>query len=117
MPLLSVFTSASLPEPYHRAKLLRELSALVAEALHKPEPYVMIMIHPRPDLLFGGSADPALYAELKNVGSLDAQRIEALSALLSAALSRLLEIPGDRIYIEFTNVDGAMWGHAGGTFG
>jgi hypothetical protein len=26
-------------------------------------------------------------------------------------------MPQDRIYIEFTNADGALWGFDGGTFG
>ena len=73
MPLLSVFTSATLPEPAAKTRLLTELSSLLAKSVHKPESYVMVSLNARPDLLFGGSTAPACYAELKNVGRLDAK--------------------------------------------
>jgi phenylpyruvate tautomerase len=115
MPLFNLFTSAELPAD--RAAWLRELSAALAKALDKPEEYVMVIANPRPEMTFGGSGDPACYAELKNVGRLSPAEVEALSAQLCQALSTALRVPADRIYIEFTNVDGALWGWDGTTFG
>ena len=59
----------------------------------------------------------ACYAELKNVGHLSADKVEKLSATLCDAIAKALALPRDRIYIEFTNADGALWGFDGGTFG
>jgi phenylpyruvate tautomerase len=115
MPLLALFTSA--PPPPDAGPLLGELSALLARELDKPESYVMVSLTPRPQMIFGGSTAPACYAELKNVGTLSAARIELLSGTLCDRLSRGLGVPPDRIYIEFTNADGALWGWNGGTFG
>jgi phenylpyruvate tautomerase len=115
MPLLALFSSA--PPPAEAEPLLRRLSALLAHELDKPEAYVMVSLTARPLMLFGGSAAPACYAELKNVGTLPPPRIEALSGTLSSELARGLGVPLDRIYIEFTNADGAMWGWNGSTFG
>ncbi len=116
MPLLNVLTSA-LPEPARRAPLLASLSGLLARELGKPERYVMVALDGCADMSFAGTPEPACYAELKNVGSLAAQDAERLSGVLCAALSRGLGVAADRIYIEFTNADGALWGWNGGTFG
>ena len=115
MPLLKVFTSAE--PPVERAAWLRELSALLARALDKPEEYVMVILNLPPAMTFGGSEEPACYAELKNVGRLSPTAVEALSHELCAALASGLRVAKNRIYVEFTNVDGAMWGWDGTTFG
>jgi phenylpyruvate tautomerase len=115
MPLLNVFTSADLPAD--RAAWLRHLSGLLAQALGKPEEYVMVVINPRPEMTFGGSAEPACYAELKNVGRFSSAEVEALSQKLCGELAAGLRVANDRIYIEFTNADGALWGWDGSTFG
>jgi phenylpyruvate tautomerase len=115
MPLLNVFTSAELPA--ERTAWLKKLSALLAQALDKPEQYVMVLVNPRPDMTFGGTSAPACYAELKNVGTFSAPQVEALSRRLCEELSAGLGVPTDRIYIEFTSADGALWGWDGSTFG
>jgi phenylpyruvate tautomerase len=117
MPLLHLSTSAYPAEEHKRAQLLKSLSALVARLLGKPEAYVMISLAGRAEMSFAGSNAPACYAELKNVGTLSASQVENLSKVLCQELSRGLGVPGERIYIEFTNADGAMWGWNGGTFG
>ena len=115
MPLFNLFTSAE--PPADRTAWLRQISALLARALDKPEEYVMVVANPRPEMTFGGSTEPACYAELKNVGRLSAAEVESLSAELCRTLSMTLKVAADRIYIEFTNADGALWGWDGTTFG
>jgi phenylpyruvate tautomerase len=51
------------------------------------------------------------------VGTLSDEKVEQLSALLCDAIAKALGLPRDRIYIEFTNADGSLWGFDGGTFG
>jgi phenylpyruvate tautomerase len=115
MPLLSLVSSA--PPPADRPALLAQLSALLSRELGKPERYVMVSLAPRVEMTFAGSTAPACYVELKNVGTLSPGRIEELSQTLCAEIARGLGVPADRIYIEFTNVDGALWGWNGSTFG
>jgi phenylpyruvate tautomerase PptA (4-oxalocrotonate tautomerase family) len=117
MPLLQVFTSAHPADEHKRAHLLKGLSALVARQLGKPESYVMISLTARADMSFAGSSAPACYAELKNVGTLAPDQVEKLSQVLCQELSAGFGVPTERIYIEFTNADGALWGWNGGTFG
>lgn len=117
MPLLNLFTSAAPARPPERAALLARLSTLLARELVKPERYVLVALEPRAEMSFGGSTDPACYAELKNVGTLSAARVEELSRTLCDELAHGLGVASDRIYIEFTNADGSLWGWDGGTFG
>jgi hypothetical protein len=48
---------------------------------------------------------------------LPADKVDHLSEVLCDAIAKALGVPRDRIYIEFTNADGALWGFDGGTFG
>jgi hypothetical protein len=117
MPLLNLFSSASRPDEAALAQTLGALSKLLAAELGKPERYVMVGLAPRMDMSFAGSGKPACYAELKNVGRLSHEKVEHLSLVLCEAIAKALSVPRDRIYIEFTNADGALWGFDGGTFG
>jgi phenylpyruvate tautomerase len=117
MPLLNLFSSADRPDGALLAQALNSLSKLLAAELSKPERYVMVGLAPRMDMSFAGSGEPACYAELKNVGQLSHDKVEHLSEVLCDAIAKALAVPRNRIYIEFTNADGAMWGFNGGTFG
>jgi phenylpyruvate tautomerase len=117
MPLLSLTTSAAPPTPEQRAALFTHFTRLLARELEKPEAYVMVILNAGAALCFGGdAATPACYAELKNVGSLDPAHIAALSRLLCEEIERALHVEQERIYIEFTNSDGGLWGWNGETF-
>jgi hypothetical protein len=48
--------------------------------------------------------------------TLSPARVPELSNPLCAELSRRFDVPFDRIYIEFTNADRALWGWNGETF-
>lgn len=115
MPLLqiqsSTLTSASAP-----AGLLEALSADLARELGKPESYVMVCVSPVSEMLFGGSAEPACFATLKNIGSFTPALTERLSALLCGKLSETLGVAPSRIYIEFVDAQPHLWGYDGGTF-
>jgi phenylpyruvate tautomerase PptA (4-oxalocrotonate tautomerase family) len=118
MPLLWLTTSAPPPLPDARQALYARLSRLLAQELRKPERYVMVTLGPRAEISFGAdAAAPACYAELKNVGTLSPERVAELSKLLCAEIATGLGVAQDRIYLEFTNADGAMWGWNGETFG
>lgn len=117
MPLLNLFSSAQQPDAGALSAMLASFSKLLARELGKPEHYVMVGLAPRLEMSFGGSREPACYAELKNVGKLSSDKVEQLSAILCDAIAKALALPKDRIYIEFSNADGALWGYDGGTFG
>jgi phenylpyruvate tautomerase PptA (4-oxalocrotonate tautomerase family) len=114
MPLLQIQTSTRSSAP---AGLLKALSAELARELGKPESYVMVAFESDAELLFGGTPEPACFAALKNIGTFTPSQTERLSALLTQHLSSALSIAPSRIYIEFVNAQGHLWGHDGSTFG
>jgi phenylpyruvate tautomerase PptA (4-oxalocrotonate tautomerase family) len=116
MPLIQIFTSAT-PEPASRSALLTELSSALAKHFNKPEQYVMTCLIPGQPMTFAGTSAPTCFAAVKNIGKLTPDKSRELSADLCARLSKGLGVSQDRIYIEFSDAVGYLWGHAGDTFG
>jgi hypothetical protein len=117
MPLIQVFTSAQAPTEPLRDQLLSDLSRSLAEHFGKPERWVMTCIVPGLAMTFGGISAPCCFAAVKNIGTLSPDAATKLSADLCTRLSRGLGIPEDRIYLEFTEAVGHLWGYDGATFG
>ncbi|NIP71941.1 MAG: hypothetical protein GWO16_02425 [Gammaproteobacteria bacterium] len=114
MPYLQIQTNHSI-EAEHRAVVLHGASGLVAEQLGKAERYVMVALRDAAPMLFAGSDAPAAYLELKSIG-LPAEATARLSDALCEFMERELEIPRDRVYVEFADAPRHMWGWNGGTF-
>jgi hypothetical protein len=92
------------------------LSGELARELGKPEQYVMVSFQPLPALLFGGSSEPACFAVLKNIGTFTPEQTQKLSVLLCKHLADGLGVAPSRIYLEFVNAQGHLWGYDGDTF-
>jgi phenylpyruvate tautomerase PptA (4-oxalocrotonate tautomerase family) len=114
MPYLLIKTNVT-PADGALAPLLRKASQLAAQALGKPEDYVMVALEHGCPMLFAGSDAPLAYVELKSIG-LPKARTAELSALLSRLLHEELGITADRVYIEFASATGDLWGWNGATF-
>lgn len=114
MPYLLIRTNQAPPQQDRQA-LLARCSAGVAQALGKPERYVMVSLETDSDMLFAGEDSPCAYLELKSIG-LPGDRTAELSATLCELLGAGLDVPRERIYIEFADAPRHMWGWDGGTF-
>ena len=114
MPFAQLVTNQPLGAT-KRAPFLHRLSEHVSTLLGKPERYVMVTARDDEPLLFGGSDAPAAYLELASLG-LREDDTAALSAALCAFLGDELDVPGDRIYIQFVSPERAFWGWDGRTF-
>lgn len=114
MPCLLLKTNVT-PEPGAGQRLLQQASRQVAQALDKPEAYVMVALEHSCPMLFAGSDAPLAYLELKSIG-LPTARTAELSALLTRLLNQELGIPAERVYIEFSDAAGPLWGWNGATF-
>ncbi len=114
MPYLLVKTNIT-PVDGAEQTLLRQASRQVAQALGKPEDYVMVALEHSCPMLFAGTDAPLAYLELKSIG-LPAARTAELSALLAQLLQEKLGIAADRVYIEFSPAAGELWGWNGATF-
>lgn len=114
MPYLLIRTNQSLDEAAV-SSLLSNASGTVAEALGKPESYVMVSLEKGASMLFGGTDAPLVYMELKSIG-LPEVRTAELSAALTERVAVELGVDKGRVYIEFADAARHMWGWQGGTF-
>ncbi|MDH5785849.1 MAG: phenylpyruvate tautomerase MIF-related protein [Chromatiales bacterium] len=114
MPYLLINTNQTLDKGTESA-LLQECSQAVTMLLGKPERYVMTSIESGITMTFGGDDSPCAYVELKSLGLPEARSAE-FSQDLCELLSRALNVPMERIYIEFSSPPRHLWGWNGGTF-
>ncbi len=115
MPYLKVNTNVSQSEP-ERLKLMQELSQIISIKTGKSENYIMIEINTEKIMIFAASDAPLAFLECKSIGLNSAQAV-TLSEALSKRLNDVLDIPSERIYIEFINCPANMFGWNGSTFG
>ena len=112
MPCLKIKTN-------HRVSSQNDFMAKAAQAvcsiLKKPERVMMVTLEDEVGILFAGNRKPAVYMELKGIGLDDALTAE-LSAALCALVAEILNIPGERVYVVFEDVQAKMWGVNGTTF-
>jgi len=112
MPYLKLQTNSNIE---NRKALMKNITALLMKELEKPEKFIMVALEPVTDMLFSGSTDPAAFVELKSIG-LPPEKTSGLSAAICTLLNKKLSLPADRIYIEFTDSPGDMFGWNKGTF-
>ena len=116
MPLLRVTTNQEMATSEGRGQFLRQASAQVAELLGKPEHYCMVTLDTGACVMFGGTDEPAVFAELASLG-LPADDTERLSAALCDLFGDRLGVTPTRVYIHFHDVERPMWGTNRTTFG
>ena len=112
MPYIKVQTNQKVKK---EEELLKKLSAEMAEQLGKPESYIMTALEAETGMTFGGSSEKTAFIQVKSIG-LKKSMTEDISKFICEFLEKELEIKQDRVYIEFADVPGAMWGWNGGTF-
>lgn len=117
MPLIKVQTSVTATDPTAVNSLLKSLSASLAKHTGKPESYVMTAFEPGIAMTFAGTFAPVCYIEIKSVGSMNPTQTKSMSQDFCEQVNQALGVPTNRIYIEFADAKGAMWGWNGSTFG
>ena len=114
MPYLSIQTNVKVREAEQEA-LLKRASEAVAEALGKPEAYVMVNLSAGRAMMFAGSSAPLAYLKLKSLG-MPHDATSELSAALCNFMHDVFGVAPERVYIEFSGPERHMWGWNGGTF-
>lgn len=114
MPYMQIQTNLKIAEDQVES-IMADISRQLAEELGKPESYVMVNVRDGERLLFAGNSEPAAYVELKSIG-LPETKTQSLARFLCGFLKDRLAIDPARVYIEFTNIPGKLWGWNSGTF-
>jgi len=115
MPALIIRTNSSLtPEQKKEASVA--LSRIISECTGKPIDYIMVVIHDNVSICFAGDPEAkAVFMEFMSIGCISKAANKKTSSALTKYMGEL-GFAGDRIYISFTNKDGADWGYNGSTF-
>ena len=114
MPLLKIQTNAVIDDLKGEA-LLKDVSPRIAEALNKPEQYMMVSLETGRPMLLAGTSEPTAFVELRGIG-LPTARTGGLSRLLCEWIESELGVARDRIYVNFADVPANLWGWNGETF-
>ena len=111
MPLLSIHTSMEIKE---KKEFIRKSAELIGKLTNKSLNYVMVRLEDSKDMYFSESYDPCCYLEIKSIGSLNPSN---MALIISEFIAKEIEIPTNRIYINFENVASSNWAWDGKTFG
>ncbi len=114
MPYLKIETYKQLDKAAEQ-ELLKKSSAFTAKLLGKPEKWVMAAVYQGVPMMFDGGTEPAAYVEVKSIG-LTQDACSALSKSLCDFLNAEIGVSSERVYIEFWNINGKMFGWNGETF-
>lgn len=93
-----------------------KIRKLVASITGKSEDFVLTVLKAGIAMKFGPTDEPCAYCEIKSVGALSPENTQELSSLLCVQISKDLKIDPTRIYLEFQESAGHMWGWNGRTF-
>jgi len=110
MPLLNIKCTKELSR-----ELQKEISAMAALTLGKPEKYVMVIAETT-NVWMGGHEGDAAYVEVKSIGGLDREVNHELSMKICILLEDHCGIPSDRVYITFHSFERDHWGWNKETF-
>ena len=116
MPFLRLDTTERLDDSAKRA-LCSALSRALSEVTGKPEQYVMVAVSDGLAMCHQGAPGPTAFVEVRAIGGLSPDVNATLSKRLCATLSETLGVPGARVFLNFTSVEGSNWGHNGSVFG
>jgi len=116
MPLIKVTTSAECSAE-QKADLTLKMSRICAEGIGKPEMYVAAVVETGAAISYGGELQAGAFVDVKSIGGLNGSVNNSLSAAICDCLQESLGIPGNAVYINFTDIPASDWGLNGSTFG
>jgi phenylpyruvate tautomerase len=114
MPYAKIETNLKL-DRLKEQELLKSASGFFAALLKKSEEHVMVSVYHDTAVFFGKSINPAAYVELKSMG-IKEEMCTDLSKEICRFLNEHLGILPNRIYIEFSTINGKMFGCNNKTF-
>ena len=111
MPLLNISTNKKIK---NEQIFIAKSSEFISSLLNKPEHFVMVKLEDSLKMNFAGTNKACCFIEIKSIGSIDPSK---MSKSICEFFSFEMEIPEERIYIFFQDVDSNMWAWNSKTFG
>ncbi len=103
MPLLNISTNIKVK---NEEILLEKASKFISSILNKSENFVMVKLADSLPMYFAGNDQSCCFVEIKSIGSLLPSK---MSKPICEFINAELNIPHERIYIFFQDVDSNMW--------
>ncbi len=113
MPYFSIETNKGI-DIKETQKLMKKASMFLAEMMTKPEQAIMVTIKPGTPLIFGGTDEPAAFVRIKAL-RLEKGRCPEFSDKVCGFMEKEIGVPRNRVFIEFTDIDGKCFGYNGNT--
>jgi len=115
MPAVHIKTSALLVGSASR-DLLPKVSKMTAEAIGKPEQYVMVSLQSA-EIMMSGQNGAAAWIEVRGIGALRGEVNKRMTQKLCALLKQGLGIESERVYVNYMDIEPENWGWNNDTFG
>ena len=113
MPSVSIQTNLSSEKV--PATFLKNVADEIADQLGKPPSVMMAVLETDKNMLFGGSDEPTLLAEVDGI-ELSAEAAPGISNYLFGLVEEELGIPAGRVFVKFTSVERGFWAGNGKVF-
>ncbi len=114
MPYIRIETSQVL-DASRTTTILKETSAFMSALLGKPERVIMVSVCGNAPMMFNGNTGPAAYLEIKSIGLTD-DKCGAYAKAICEFIQTAIGVPPERTYIDFSAIDGKMFGWNRQTF-
>ena len=115
MPFIKITTNQEI-SPEQQKAMFQDLTQLMVEELAKPKEYVQVQLASQGKIMFAGSEEPNAFVELRSLGFPE-EKAKAVSKGICGLLEKNLNVPPERVFINFFDISRAMWGWKGSTFG
>ena len=96
------------------SELMKKATGFLARMMAKPENVIMVTIKTGMPYLFGGTDEPTAYVQIKAV-ALVKEKCPEYSKQVCDFLEDEIRVPADRVFIEFMDIDPAIFGFNGST--
>eukprot|EP00600_Ochromonadales_sp_CCMP1393_P018015 CAMPEP_0175023910 /NCGR_PEP_ID=MMETSP0005-20121125/16136_1 /TAXON_ID=420556 /ORGANISM="Ochromonas sp., Strain CCMP1393" /LENGTH=110 /DNA_ID=CAMNT_0016282329 /DNA_START=20 /DNA_END=352 /DNA_ORIENTATION=+ len=110
MPFIKVYYSG---DESLKPDICKQLSAVAAEALGKPQDYVCVLVECSDCLIFGGTFEPACMIQVNSVG----KELSTCIGPFTELMGKVASIPPGRVFVNFQSFERNAWGMNGSTFG
>ena len=113
MPYIATKTNVKISAD-SEAKIRAALGKAIEAIRGKSERWLMLSFDDEARMAFRGEATPTAMIEVEIFGSASSEEYAELTARITAIVSGELNIPADRIYVKYEEID--TWGFAGENF-
>ena len=113
MPYFSIETNKQIDSSTNE-DLMKKATTFLAEMMEKPEHVIMVTIKSETPMVFAGISGPAAFVQVKAV-KLEKSKCPEFSNKVCDFLEKEINIPKDRVFIEFIDIDPTIFGFNGDT--